>query len=193
MYVLILLIACAAVFAIVKRRQRERNKPVIAESVSVRTERVIPKETPPPSRPFAAAADYSAAAGGQRAVLIADDQPMIRTLLRELFQQDGIAVYEASNGLEAVETVRKHSIDFVLMDLNMPGMNGIHALKEIRLLNETVGVAFITGFGASDQLAEAEALGVTAFFTKPFDIDTVKDHVINSWKAGIYREEVVVS
>jgi CheY-like chemotaxis protein len=111
-------------------------------------------------------------------VLIVDDQPAIRMLLRELFQIEGVTVYEAPHGRLAIEQVRRNQIDFILLDLKMPDMDGIDALKQIRTFNSHVKVAMITAYGDPDKLEAAKRLGTLAFFTKPFDIEYVKNFVM---------------
>jgi CheY-like chemotaxis protein len=111
-------------------------------------------------------------------VLIVDDQPAIRLLLRELFELEGVTVYEAPNGRTAIQQVRRNRVDFILLDLKMPDMDGIEALREIRTFNSSVLVAMITAYGDPEKLETAKKLGTLAFFTKPFDIEYVKDFVM---------------
>ncbi|QHW34545.1 response regulator [Paenibacillus rhizovicinus] len=189
-YVLILLLACGGLFLRLKRRQRENNRPVITEHVPAVTETSLPDRPRQDVIPIEPEPELPAREG-EYAVLVADDQPLIRMLLKELFQQDGITVYEAGSGVAAVEAVRNHRVDFVLLDLNMPDMNGIEAIKQIRLLNETVEAAFITGYGDPELLNEAKRYGVHTCFTKPFDLDLVIMHVKDCWNSVKYRDGVV--
>ena len=112
-------------------------------------------------------------------VLIVDDQPAIRMLLRELFELEGVTVFEAAHGRMAIEQVRREAIDFILLDLKMPDMDGIDALRQIRSFNNKVKVAMITAYGDPDKLEAARELGTLAFFTKPFDIESVKEFVMS--------------
>ncbi|MBW7477526.1 response regulator [Paenibacillus oenotherae] len=113
------------------------------------------------------------------AILIVDDQAAIRMLLREMFELEGIFVYEAANGMSAIEQVRQNRIDFILLDVKMPDMDGFEALSQIRCFNSEVKVAMITAYGASDRMEQAKQLGTLAFFTKPFDIEIVKSFVLS--------------
>ncbi len=112
-------------------------------------------------------------------ILIVDDQPAIRMLLAEVFHNAGIHVYEASNGSAAIETFRDNSIDFVLIDLKMPDMDGIEALKVIRSLDADVEAVMISAYGDAEKIEAARKLGVHKFFTKPFDIEKLRDYVMN--------------
>jgi CheY-like chemotaxis protein len=112
-------------------------------------------------------------------ILIVDDQPAIRMLLAEVFHTAGFQVYEASNGSSAIETFRDNSIDFVLIDLKMPDMDGIEALKVIRSLDADVEAVMISAYGDAEKIEAARRLGVHKFFTKPFDIEKLRDYVMN--------------
>ncbi|CAH1203383.1 Protein-glutamate methylesterase/protein-glutamine glutaminase [Paenibacillus plantiphilus] len=117
-------------------------------------------------------------------ILIVDDQAAIRMLLCEMFELEGLQVCEASNGRMAIELVRQIPIDFILMDVKMPDMDGFETLTEIRSFNSTVKVAMITAYGDSDKLELAKQLGTLAFFTKPFDIEIVKSLVLSSLRSS---------
>lgn len=117
-------------------------------------------------------------------ILIVDDQAAIRMLLCEMFELEGLQVCEASNGRMAIELVRQIPIDFILMDVKMPDMDGFEALSEIRSFNSSVKVAMITAYGDSDKLELAKQLGTLAFFTKPFDIEIVKSLVLSSLRSS---------
>lgn len=177
-YALILLLVCAAILIVVKRRQREKNKPAIVMHAAVPPKQQRPDKVLTSTGPHAKAERAAEAAAGYT-VLIADDQPLIRAMLSEMLQQDGIQVIEAANGMDAVTAVQEHSIDLVLLDMNMPGLNGMEALKSIRSLNARVEVAFMTGSVEPGLRAKAEHFGAGTFFTKPFDLEIVKAHVIN--------------
>ncbi|MFC4101138.1 response regulator [Paenibacillus xanthanilyticus] len=115
---------------------------------------------------------------GPPTVMIVDDQTAIRMLLREVFELEGLRVFEFSHGKSAVETLKQKRVDYILLDLKMPDMDGIEVLTAIRAHNRTVDVAMITAYGDPLKLDAARKLGVTTFFTKPFEIDDVKQSVL---------------
>ncbi|SDX78202.1 response regulator [Paenibacillus sp. CF384] len=182
-YVLILLPICFILtFTMIRRRQRENNKPVI---VSDHPSQLHPFNAQQASEERKRTADAETDTSDNLAtcsILIIDDQSAIRMLLRELFELEGLTVYEAINGAAAIDTVRSTAIDFILLDLKMPDMDGIEALQGIRRWNEHAQVAMITAFGDPLKMEAAKQLGVQSFFTKPFDIERVKCHVLNSLK-----------
>lgn len=173
-YFIMLLLILAAVLALaIRLRQRKRNKPIIERtpfhSIShIQSESKRKAEFSPTS---VGTSPYS--------ILIVDDQSAIRLLMREIFELENITVYEAPHGKAAIEQVLYHSIDYILLDLKMPDMDGIEALREIRKIDPTVMVAMITAYGDPDKLEAARELGVQSFFTKPFDIGHIKKFVMS--------------
>lgn len=183
-YLLIVLLVCIGAFFYWRQRQRENSRPVLVKHEPIPPLRIKPWEEQAEDdagdgRPFGACPGT---------VLIVDDQPLIRMMLKELLEQDGVAVIEAPDGGSAIEAVRKRGVDFVLLDLKLPDMSGIEALKGMRRVDDSVSVALMTGFGSPEQLAEAELLGVRTYFMKPFDLQNVKKHVMNCLKKVKYKE-----
>lgn len=111
-------------------------------------------------------------------LLIVDDQPGIRLLLEEVFKRVNIKISLASNGMEALEIVRQHHPDCILLDVKMPGMNGVEVLREVRNLSPQALVMMMTAYSEIELTEEAEKLGIDQYFTKPFDIFEVRDTVL---------------
>ncbi|MFC5648473.1 response regulator [Paenibacillus solisilvae] len=160
----------------IRFRERSKNKPIIEQNSTIAHFQPAAGPKLEPRRK----ADLSPTSVGSSpySVLIVDDQSAIRMLMRELFELEQVTVYEAPHGKAAIEMVQHHPIDFILLDLKMPDMDGIEALREIRKVDTEVMVVMITAYGDPDKLEAARQLGVQAFFTKPFDIDHVKNHVM---------------
>ena len=112
-------------------------------------------------------------------ILIVDDQAGIRLLLNEVFQKEGLTTYTASNGLEGLQIFQEKQLDCILLDIKMPGMDGIEILKTIRKTNEYIPVYMMTAYGEQDLIDAANKLNVVKFFTKPFNIFEVRDSVLN--------------
>ncbi|PIC71072.1 two-component system response regulator [Sporosarcina sp. P16b] len=111
-------------------------------------------------------------------LLIVDDQPGIRLLLEEIFKPTGIMTALASNGKEALEIVQKHNPDCILLDMKMPGMNGVEVLRQIRTLSPDAIVMMMTAYSEIELLEDADKLGIDQHFTKPFDIFEVRDSIL---------------
>ena len=112
-------------------------------------------------------------------VLIVDDQNGIRILLVEVFSVEGYQTFQASNGKIALEIVRNEFPDLVLLDMKIPGMDGLEILKHIKQMDESIKVIMMTAYGELDMIKEASDLGALMHFTKPFDIDELRIAVNN--------------
>lgn len=110
-------------------------------------------------------------------VLIVDDQYGIRLLLYEVFSKEGYQTFSAANGKEAIDIVQKESPDIVLLDMKIPGMDGLEILKHIKKIIPDIKVIMMTAYGELDMLQEANSYGVITHFTKPFDIEQLRDAV----------------
>jgi two-component system response regulator (stage 0 sporulation protein F) len=110
-------------------------------------------------------------------VLIVDDQNGIRLLLMEVFNSEGYLTSQASNGKIALEIVRNERPDLVLLDMKIPGMDGLEILKHIKAIDSTITVIMMTAYGELDMINRATELGAVKHFTKPFDIDELRMEV----------------
>lgn len=110
-------------------------------------------------------------------ILIVDDQPGIRLLLQEVFRKDGINALVAANGIEALHIFEQEKIECILLDVKMPGMDGIEILKRIRESNQNVPVFMMTAYDEQNLIEIATQYNVKQFFTKPFNIFEVKDTI----------------
>ena len=114
-------------------------------------------------------------------VLVVDDQFGIRVLLHEVLQREGYVVFQASNGPSALSIVEREQPDLVLLDMKIPGMDGLEILRNLRKLGVDAKVIMMTAYGELDLIHEAMEMGAVAHFTKPFDIDelrrTVREHL----------------
>lgn len=110
----------------------------------------------------------------KKKVLIVDDQNGIRVLLVEVFSNEGYNTFQASNGKLALEIVRNESPDLVLLDMKIPGMDGLDILKHIKQIDASIKVIMMTAYGELDMIKEATDLGALTHFTKPFDIDDLR-------------------
>ncbi|HEY0827415.1 MAG TPA: response regulator [Bacilli bacterium] len=110
----------------------------------------------------------------KKKVLIVDDQNGIRVLLVEVFSCEGYQTFQASNGKLALEIVRNESPDLVLLDMKIPGMDGLEILRQIRGINQQIKVIMMTAYGELDTIREATDRGALMHFTKPFDIDEMR-------------------
>ncbi|MES2504388.1 MAG: response regulator [Myxococcota bacterium] len=111
--------------------------------------------------------------GGKKAtrILVVDDQDFLRELLADYLHQKGFDVKEARNGQEAVEMARKNEFDGILMDIRMPDLDGILALKKLQAEGIHTPVILMSGFSDITSREDAKALGAVDFLPKPFKLE----------------------
>lgn len=107
----------------------------------------------------------------RKTILIVDDQASMRKNVTELLADEGFAFVEAADGHEAIDAVQRARPDVVLMDINLPKLDGLSALREIRRVAPEVVVIVFTAFGTSERAIEAMKAGAYDYIEKPFDLD----------------------
>ncbi|HBV86700.1 MAG TPA: two-component system response regulator [Desulfosporosinus sp.] len=110
-------------------------------------------------------------------ILVVDDQLGVRRLLFETFREDQYEVEMAANGEEAVVLLESFKPDLIMMDMKMPGMNGIETLRQIRALDSQVGVIMMTAYGDAQNMEQAKELGILHYMGKPFDLFELRERV----------------
>jgi two-component system chemotaxis response regulator CheY len=106
-------------------------------------------------------------------VLVVDDAAFMRMRLSNLLKQAGHQVVEASNGREALGAYAAEKPDLVFMDITMPEMDGLEALKRLRALDPEARVVVCTALGQQSMVIEAVKAGARDFIVKPFQPDRV--------------------
>jgi two-component system, chemotaxis family, chemotaxis protein CheY len=106
-------------------------------------------------------------------VLLVDDAAFMRMRCAKLLQEHGHEVIEASNGREAVEMYVSNQPDAVLMDITMPEMDGLEALRAIKAQDPNARVAMLTAMGQQSIVIEAVKSGAKDFVVKPFERERV--------------------
>ena len=108
-------------------------------------------------------------------VLVIDDEQGIRTLLDTLLSRKGYDVLLADSGQKGLEVFRRARPDVVVLDLKMPGMDGLTVLQQNRHLNPTQPVIILTGAGNPDSEQRVRELGVTEYVEKQFSLHLLGD------------------
>jgi two-component system KDP operon response regulator KdpE len=103
-------------------------------------------------------------------ILIVDDEAPIRRALRATLDKLGFQTVEAARGEEALSLVRTNSFDAVLLDINMPGMNGIDTCRNVRRLYPLMPILMLTVCDSEDDKVEALDAGANDYITKPFQL-----------------------
>ena len=112
---------------------------------------------------------------GGRVVLLVDDYADTREVMRHMLELQGCRVVEAANGQEAIEISQRGGLDLVLMDLNMPVLDGFNATLRIREYERTrdVPVVAVTAYDSAESRAAAGAVGCCDYVVKPLDLDNL--------------------
>jgi type II secretory ATPase GspE/PulE/Tfp pilus assembly ATPase PilB-like protein/ActR/RegA family two-component response regulator len=135
-----------------------------------------------------AVADKSTPAEVRKSVLIADDEPITRTLVRLLLERDGYSVIEAKDGREAVDLAVRHIPSLIVMDLNMPHMDGYEAISRIRGVQglEATPIVVVTMEDGAKVAEQVLSLGADDYILKPFEPSVLTARV----KAAFRRQRL---
>jgi two-component system, chemotaxis family, chemotaxis protein CheY len=116
-------------------------------------------------------------------VLIVDDSAAIRKILQRVLRQTEIpigTVYEAGDGVEALETMRRQTIGLVLSDINMPNMDGLEFLTKMRAepIWNAIPVLMVSTEGTQAKVLEAVERGASGYVRKPFTAEQIKEKLV---------------
>ena len=126
----------------------------------------------------------------KKSLLIVDDDIAHRTMLRILLDWQ-YEIFEADDGLAAIEEADKRDFDLILMDIRMPGVSGIEALDQIRSLRPNVPILMMTAYFSNEIAEQAKDKGAFGCLGKPFDFEELKltmERAILSWQP---RQKIV--
>jgi len=112
-----------------------------------------------------------------RSVLVVDDAAFMRMMLRQILSGEGYVVHEAVNGRDAVEKYGSIRPDLVTMDITMPEMDGLEAIRRIRELDQSARVLVVSAMGQQQMIVEALESGALDFVVKPFQPAKVLEKV----------------
>ncbi len=120
---------------------------------------------------------------GKIRTLIVDDSSVMRKIVERSLRHAGIEleqVFEAGNGAEALGTLRDHSVDLILCDINMPVMDGLEFVRQVATVENAKGVpiVMITTEGSESHVVQALSCGARGYIRKPFTAEQVKEHVL---------------
>ena len=121
-------------------------------------------------------------------ILIADDDQIILDLLKEILQREGYQIFLASNGEEAVEAIKRYPIDVAILDIKMPIMDGIEALKRIKKIDSTVEVLIMTGYADIETLRQSLIdYGAFDYLLKPLKIK--REEICNAVRSALLKRD----
>jgi two-component system, chemotaxis family, chemotaxis protein CheY len=115
-------------------------------------------------------------------VLVVDDAEFLRVRITKMLAAEGYEVNEAENGARALELYQQIKPDVVLMDITMPEMDGLTALKSIRGIDSNARIIMLTALGQESVVMEAVKAGAKDFVVKPYDADRVLQAIAKATK-----------
>jgi len=152
------------------------SKGLSLEALVGTVERVMQQPAKPPASPSQSTDAPKAPSHSQKAgsILVVDDEPPIRELLRKFLSARDYQVRVAPDGQQALALVDQKSPDIIVLDVHMPGMNGIEVLRRLRAKNYAGGVIFLTSSQDETLLQEGLELGSVDILGKPVDLERLE-------------------
>ncbi|HVG55216.1 MAG TPA: sigma-54 dependent transcriptional regulator [Vicinamibacterales bacterium] len=125
-------------------------------------------------------------------ILIVDDEPSMRDMLRIVLRRDGFDVLVAENGREALGVIAKERVDLLLSDIRMADISGVDVLRAAKQTNRDIIAFMMTAFASTETAVEAMRLGAVDYFTKPFSMDELRLKVRQHVEASRLKQENVL-
>jgi two-component system response regulator PilR (NtrC family) len=107
-------------------------------------------------------------------ILVVDDEPSMREMLRIVLRRDGYEVMIAENGRDAIEQLHRSQFDLLLSDIKMPDVTGVEVLRAAKDINRDIVAFMMTAHASTNTAVEAMRLGAVDYFTKPFSMDELR-------------------
>ena len=124
-------------------------------------------------------------------LMIVDDEERFLATTQKLLQKKGVDVVTASSGAEALEKLRAHSVHVVILDVKMPGMDGVATLREIKRQFPMVEVIMLTGHATVESAVEGLKTGAVDYLMKPADLDQILEKANDAFNRRIGIEEKI--
>jgi DNA-binding NtrC family response regulator len=121
-------------------------------------------------------------------ILLVDDEERFRTNLQKMLGAQGLTVGAASSGEEALEELRLNSYDVIVLDIRLPGMNGLVTLGEIKKINPEVEVIILSGHASMDAAMEINRLGGYDYLMKPCPLEELLLKIEAAYEKKVERE-----
>nr|WP_321402634.1 response regulator [uncultured Desulfobacter sp.] len=122
-------------------------------------------------------------------ILIVDDEKDFVEMFSLRLTRQGEKVSAAYSGQEALDLLKNANIDVVILDIRMPGMDGIETLKKIKANHPLVEVILLTGHGSTETAVEGMKEGAFDYLMKPADFEDISEKLANAWKRKDEQEE----
>ena len=124
-------------------------------------------------------------------VLVVDDEDDFREVTSKRLTKRGLKVWDAESGAKALEIIEGTRIDVVLLDVKMPGMDGIETLRHIRNLKPLLEVVLLTGHASVDSGIEGMKLGAFDYLMKPIELEPLLEKLTDAYEKKRLREQKI--
>jgi DNA-binding NtrC family response regulator len=124
-------------------------------------------------------------------LMVVDDEERFLSTTEKLLKKKGVDVVTASSGAEALEKLRAHSVHVVILDVKMPGMDGVATLREIKRQFPMVEVIMLTGHATVESAVEGLKTGAVDYLMKPADLDQILEKANDAFNRRIGIEEKI--
>ena len=124
-------------------------------------------------------------------MMLVDDEERFLSTTRKLLERKGIDVLTASSGAEALEVLQANRVHVVILDVKMPGMDGVATLREIKRLFPMVEVIMLTGHATVDSAVEGLKSGAVDYLMKPADLGEIVEKAENAFSRRVDVEEKI--
>lgn len=119
-------------------------------------------------------------AKGIKVLLVDDEAPFVMTMAKRL-ERRNFTVFQAFGGLQCLDLLQQHAVDVVVLDVNMPDMDGLRTLREIKLDFPTVEVLILTGHADMEATITGMAMGSFDYLMKPVALDELIRKITEAW------------
>jgi two-component system OmpR family response regulator len=128
---------------------------------------------------------------GEFRALVVDDEDDFRETLVQRLEKRGVEAVGMETGEKAIEAIEKYLFDVIILDIRMPGMDGIQALREIKSRKPLIEVILLTGHATVESGIEGMKLGAFDYVTKPADFDTLLEKMRQAYQKKAAHEEKI--
>lgn len=124
-------------------------------------------------------------------ILVIDDDDQLRISFCKLLKEENYTVISAASGEAGIEIVKQNPLDLVMLDMRLPGMNGMETFKHIKEIDSKLPVIIVTAFGTTDIAIEATKMGAYDYVLKPFDVAEMLTLIQQAIEAGYFMRSPV--
>ncbi|MCK4272151.1 sigma-54-dependent Fis family transcriptional regulator, partial [bacterium] len=124
-------------------------------------------------------------------LLVVDDNPKVVWMLREGLGEDEYEIIDAPNGKVGIQKMIDEQPQVIILDIKLPGMDGMEVLERVRSINRRVEIVMLSGYGETKQIVRAMKLGAADFISKPFDVEEVEIVIRSVLEKSELKKEVL--